>query len=124
MAWEDRPLTLAPDECYRMPSVVAEVVRRAQETGRWEPGPAILRYFSEGSDERATDKLKLFRRLKEKARNGKVTPYTFHQCVIELGLRVDIDQAIAEFKSANLISPSLGHAVSSGRIEYEVHPSL
>jgi len=124
MAWEDRPLTLAPDECYRMPGVVAEVVRRAQETRRWEPGPAILRYFSEGSDERATDKLKLFRRLKEKARNGKVTPYTFQQCVIELGLRVDIDHAIAEFKSANLISPSLGHAVSSGRIEYEVHPSL
>ncbi|MCK4416879.1 MAG: hypothetical protein KAV99_01775 [Candidatus Latescibacteria bacterium] len=39
MAWEDRPLILAPDECYRMPIVVAEVVRWAQETGRWDRGP-------------------------------------------------------------------------------------
>lgn len=124
MAWEDRPLTLDADECYRMPGVVAEVVRRAQETGRWDPEPAIRRYFSEHCDERASDKLKLFRKLKDKARNGKVTPYIFRQCVVELGLRVDINQAIAEFKSANLISPSLHQAVSSGRIEYEVNPSL
>ncbi len=124
MAWEDRPLTLALDECYRMPLVVAEVVRRAQETGCWEPGPVIFRYFSKCCDEAASDKLKLFQRLKEKVRNGKVTPYTFRQCVDELGLKMNIDQAIAQFKSANLISPSLGQSVSSGRIEYEVHPSL
>ena len=123
-AWEDKSLTLTPDESYRMPGVIAKLIKHASETGRWEPKEAILSCLREGGDKREGDKLKLFQGLKDKAQDGKVTPYTFRRVITELGLEVDIDQAIAEFKALGLISPSLHRTLSSGIIEYEINPSL
>ncbi|HID55887.1 TPA: hypothetical protein EYP37_05125, partial [Candidatus Poribacteria bacterium] len=62
-AWEDKPLTLTPDERYRMPAVIAKLVQIASETGCWKPREAILACLREKSDERALDKLKLFQGL-------------------------------------------------------------
>jgi len=124
MAWEDRSLSLEPDESYKMPGVIARIARQAQETGQWKPDRAILDYLLEIGDSKATDKLKLFQGLKAKAKSGRVTPYTFYQSAAELGLHVDINQAIAEFKGAGMISPCLHRSVFSGVIEYEINPSL
>lgn len=124
MAWEDSSITLDPNESYKVPNVIARAVRLACETGQWEPDRAVLDYLLGIGDERAADKLKLFQTLKAKAEGGRVTPHTFHQSAAEVGLDIDINQAIAEFKGAGMISPCLHRSVFSGVIEYEINPSL
>jgi len=124
MAWEDSSISLDPNEGYKMPGVIARVVRYARETGRWEPNRAILDYLLELGDRRAIYKLKLFQILKAKTASGRVTPHTFYQSAAELGLDIDFSQTIAEFKGAGMISPCLHRSVFSGVIEYEINPSL
>jgi len=124
MAWEDSSITLDPDESYKMPGVIARIVQYARETGRWEPDRAILDYLLELGDRRAIYKLKLFQSLKARAKNGKVTPHTLYRSAAEVGSCININQTIAEFKGAGMISPCLHRSVLSGVIEYEINPSL
>ncbi len=124
MAWEDSSISLDPDESYKMPGVIARIVQYARETGRWEPDRAILDYLLELGDGRAIYKLKLFQSLKARAENGKVTPHTLYRSAAEVGSCININQTIAEFKGAGMISPCLHRSVLSGVIEYEINPSL
>lgn len=58
------------------------------------------------------------------AGDGKVSPHDLLSAIAELGLDVEINQTIAEFKGAGMMSPSLRRAPSSGTVEYELNPSL
>lgn len=126
MAWEDRPPGLNPEEKYRMPNVITKIAEQAQKTGEWRPDEAVLEYLLEiGNEKAAADKkLSLFRDLKRRAAGSKVTPETFKQSINNIDPGIDINQVIAEFKGAGVISPSLHRSMVSLTVEYEINPSL
>lgn len=127
LAWEDRILVLERGEIYEMPSVVRHVIKRAEETGRWEPDYAIQKYLEDIEEPKREEILELFRRIKKKvlgsetlSKTSKITPELLKEFSNELGL--DINTTIAELKGGGIISPSLRNF--RYKLLYEVNPSL
>jgi len=125
LAWDDRVFTPKHGEVYTVPNVVKHLVRKAEETGEWDPEYAVKNYLEE-IGEREVDKItKLFRKVKEKVRMGenKLTPEVLKESLNELGFDLNIEKVIIEFKGGGIISPHLRDSLRSKQLKYEINPS-
>ena len=124
LAWEDRILRLEPGEVYEMPNVVRYLVKRANETGRWEPCHAINEYLEEIGEEERESIVDFFEKVRSRVKDRIVDVEVLKEVLKEVGLRVELGKVIAELKGGGIISPHLRISIPSGIIKYEINPSL
>lgn len=127
LAWEDRILTLKMGEVYEMPNVIRYLIRRVEETGKWEPEYAIKRYLEDIGEKNMDEILEVFRRVKKNILSselphqiGKVSASLLKELSSELGL--DVGKTIVELKGGGIISPFIHNL--RRELLYEVNPSL
>lgn len=127
LAWEDRILIPKKEEIYEMPNVIRYLIRRVEETGKWEPEYAIRMYLEDIGEKEVDKILELFRRIKKNIlslerppQTGKVSALLLKELSSELGL--DASKTIVELKGGGIISPSIHNL--RRELLYEVNPSL
>jgi hypothetical protein len=121
MAWEDRVLNFRSGEVFEMPHVIIHLIRRAEETGEWDPDYAVKTYLREIGEEEPEKIVALIERIKPNVKRGKVTPKILLDASEELDLRSKIGTIIAVLKGGGIISPCLRKPSS---LRYEINPSL
>lgn len=124
LAWEDRILTLRNGERYEMPLVVRYLILNAYETGEWNPGYSVEKCLEDMGESEASEVLKLYNRIREKAETRRITAELLKKCSGELGLDLKIGKVIAELKGAGVISPCFRGSMYSTELQYEINPSL
>jgi hypothetical protein len=126
-AWEDRLLLCEPGESYEVPNIIRCLVEEARRTGCWDPGRAITKLFKE-MGESAWERIpRLVERLKEEARDYRISAIQIKKVCSELGLGDRVDTLIAELKGSGIMSPKLGslaEVARAGSPLYELNPSL
>jgi len=121
LAWEDRVLTFKPGEIYEMPHVIRHLIRKAEETGEWNPDYAVKSYLKEIGEPEPEKITSFFNKVKENVKRDKVTPEILLKVSDELNLRSRMGTIIAELKGGGMISPCLR---DPSRLRYEINPSL
>jgi len=127
LAWEDRILTLKRGEVYEMPNVIRYLMKRVEETGKWEPEYAIRMYLEDIGEKEVDKILELFRRIRKNILSselphqiGKVSASLLKELSSELGL--DAGKTIVELKGGGIINPFIHNL--RRELLYEVNPSL
>ena len=125
LAWDERIFMLKNGEKYFMPNVVKHLIKKAEETGEWDPEYAVEEYLREIREREKEKITTLFRRIKEKLRfrENRLTPEFLKETIDELGLDLNVEKVIIEFKGGGIISPHLGDSIRSKQLKYEVNPS-
>ena len=126
-AWEDRLLLCRPGELYEVPNIIRCLVEEAGRTGCWEPEHAITKLFKEMGEPAWERMPKLVERLKEQARNSRVTADQIKKICSDLDLGDRVDALIAELKASGVMSPklsSIAEVSREGTPIYELTPSL
>ena len=125
LAWDDRIFMLKNGEKYVVPNVVKHLIRKAEETGEWNPEYAVEEYLREIREREKEKIMALFRRIKEKLRfrENRLTPEFLKETMDELGLDLNVEKVIIEFKGGGIISPHLRDSIRSKQLKYEVNPS-
>ena len=121
LAWEDRILTFKPGEIYEIPHVIRYLIRKADETGEWNPDYAVKSYLKEIGEPEPEKITTFFNKVKENMKQNKITPEILIKVSDELNLRSKIGTIIAELKGGGIISPCLRDL---SQLRYEVNPSL
>jgi len=124
LAWEDRELTPKLGEEYEMPNVIIHLIKKAEETGEWNPNYAVKRYMEDIGEPEAEKILELLNRVKEKAEGKEITPEILEEVSGKLGLRSKLGRIIAELKGGGIISPCLRRFIQRRSVLYEINPSL
>jgi hypothetical protein len=126
-AWEDRLLLCESGEKYEVPNIVRCMVKKVSQTGEWNLEQAATELFKE-MDEPEWEKMpKLVERLKEQARDYRISAIQIKEICSELGLEDRVDVLIAELKGSGVMSPklsSLAEVSREGAPLYEINPSL
>ncbi|RJX15488.1 hypothetical protein CW703_05920 [Candidatus Bathyarchaeota archaeon] len=125
LAWDERIFMLKNGEKYFMPNVVKHLIKKAEETGEWDPEYAVEEYLREIREREKEKITTLFRRIKEKLRfrENRLTPEFLKETIDELGLDLNVEKVIIEFKGGGIISPHLRDSIRSKQLKYEVNPS-
>ena len=121
LAWEDRVMELKPGEVYEMPHVIRNLIKRAEETGRWDPNYAVRRYLEDVGENDAERMLELFNNVKDRALGRRITPEQLLEAAERLNLESKIGKIISELKGGGIISPCLRNPL---KLQYEINPSL
>jgi len=124
LAWEDRVLIPEAGREYEMPNVIVYLIKKAEESGEWNPNYAVERCLKEAGEKEAEKVLDLFNMVKEMSERGVVTPDILEKAAEKLSLISRIGTVIAELKGCGIISPCLREATKRGTLIYEVNPSL
>ncbi|MHC1635562.1 MAG: hypothetical protein ACXQTS_02915 [Candidatus Methanospirareceae archaeon] len=120
LAWSSGDFSLRlKDEVYTIPRVVRFAVKEALATGIWDSERAIQESFRHIGEERWGIMPQLFRRLRERAKFGKVSAKDISDVAFEFGIS-NVDKLIAELKDVGLISPYIKPGMRE--VYYEVHP--
>ena len=126
-SWEDRLLLFNPVELYEIPNIVRCLVKKACETGLWEPGVAISELFREMGDPHWNIIPRLVEKLWERSKNYRITAIQIKEICSGLGLGDRVDALIVELKGSGVISPKLrspAEVSRAGAVIFELNPSL
>jgi len=121
IAWEDRVTTFKPGDAYEMPHVIRYLIRKAEETGEWNPSYAVNRYLEEIGEPESVKITVFFDKIKEIVKQKKISPEIILKVSEELNLQSKIGTIIAELKGGGIISPCLR---DPSRLRYEINPAL
>jgi len=125
LSWKNSEY-LFRDEKYYIPWVVREAVKRACETGSWEPEYAIHAYFKRIKEPLGKIMPEFFNGIKRNAnaRYGKISGNEIKYIASRFSMENRIGVLITELKAAGLMNPCFSFVLGLKEkdVTYEIHP--
>lgn len=121
IAWEDRVLTLKPDETYEVPHVIRYLLERAGETGELDAEYAFGRYLREVGEPEPERMTAFFSEVLDNVEKGRIPAEKLSMIAGKLSLEHRMGTMIAVLKGGGVISPRLR---KPSTLSYEVNSFL
>ena len=123
-AWEDRVLTFTEGERYHVPRIVRFLVEDAQGCGKWNVDEMLEKALVEAGESNPEKMVDYLDHVRLLAPKYDVEVGVMQTISGELGLEIDIHDAIDRFVRCGIMSQCTQKSIHSGFSKYEVNPCL
>ena len=123
-AWEDRVLTFTEGERYHMPRIVRFLVEDAQDSGKWNVNKMLEKVLVEAGESNPGEIVDYLNHVRLLAHKYDVEVGVMQTISGELGLEIDMHDALDRFVRCGIMSQCTQKSIHSGFSKYEVNPCL